>query len=342
MLTPSDPRMRELRVAAAGPADLDAKAAAPPPRSASAAAARASPPVCWRRPRRGHRFPGSHGPPEQRVNRKVLTRRYRCPAASGKNSSNRLPSRLLLSASKAPVAVRNRQTNPAAPGGNDQTNPTASRRSRSAGNCQTNPTALPPLRASGKNTKRTQRPGAWSPPKNTKRTQEILRFQCVDFFRGCANACCWPIAKALARGARGERGACGSWINSPALDFRPLFGPPGAGMRTCEARRQVVAGTCFAVRATKRTQDIGLNQWVSDLSGRKSARHGPAHRDAVRRERAMVAEGPPTSAVRMPVMAQPEAVLVTAPAGARSCAAAWHGPRCGRPAARTRRARAAA
>jgi hypothetical protein len=40
----------------------------------------------------GQGSPGSHGPPEQRANRRWLTRRYRRPwRSAGKNSSNLLP-----------------------------------------------------------------------------------------------------------------------------------------------------------------------------------------------------------------------------------------------------------
>jgi hypothetical protein len=97
---------------------------------------RAPPPVCWRLPRRGHGFPGSHGPPERRVNSRWLTRRYRRPAAAGKNSSNRLPSQLVLYASNAvhPTKMPNEpdRTTSLAQAGNHQTNPTVPRRSAPA------------------------------------------------------------------------------------------------------------------------------------------------------------------------------------------------------------------
>ena len=231
--------------------------------------------------------------------------------------------RLVLSASNAPVALRNRRTNPA-----------GARRER-----PNEPNGVPPPTPAGKIPNEPNSPAPGARRRTPNEPKRSCFFNALTF-SGVRQRVLLAHRQGVVARARGERGACGSWINSPALDFRPPFG--SAGVRTCEARRQVMAGTCFAVRATKRTQDIGLNQWVSDSAGAKLARHDPARRNAVRRERAMVAESWPTSAVQMPVMAQPEAVLVTAPAGARSCAAAWHGPRCGRPAARTRRARAAA
>jgi hypothetical protein len=73
----------------------------------------ASPPASRLLPRRGHGFPGSHGPPEQSVNSAWLTRRYRWPGAV----LEKIPqfgylARRTLSAN--PRCARNRQASPRA------------------------------------------------------------------------------------------------------------------------------------------------------------------------------------------------------------------------------------
>ena len=110
----ADPRMREVHLAAAGSADVDAEASRHRFRILAICGWRASPPVYWRLPRRGHGFPGSHGPPEQRVNCRWLTRRYRRP----RSSLEKIPqigylARLMLSAS-APGGMKIARPNPTA------------------------------------------------------------------------------------------------------------------------------------------------------------------------------------------------------------------------------------
>jgi hypothetical protein len=186
-----------------------------------------------------------------------------------------------------PLTPRKCQTNPtellrSAPAGNRPNEPEAPRRPRSANNLQTNPTALPWLGGSVKNTKRTQRPGAWSLesgawslPKNIKRTQEIALFQCVvDLFGVRQRA---MLAHRPSVGARSARRAkarvsAGS-MRCSRFPARCSAGPGarihGGGAWAGGRSRQ------FQAHGTKRTQDIGLNQRVRDL-GRRTDGHDPA------------------------------------------------------------------